>query len=86
MLRQPASNMLLIGLDGTGKNTMIELAAFISNCSLQKLSVKKGYSYVDFRDDLKNVFKMTGVQKRKVVLLIADKDIYEVRKSSDESL
>ena len=72
--------MLLIGLDGTGKSTIMELASFISNCDMQKLSVKKGYNYNDFRDDLKNVFKLAGIQRKKIVLFISDKDIYEVIK------
>jgi len=42
-----------------------------------KLNVKKGYNYLDFRDDLKSVFKVTGIKQRHVVLFIADKDIYE---------
>ena len=32
----------------------------------------------DFREDLKAVFKIDSVQRRKVVFFIADKDIYEV--------
>ena len=78
VLRQPKGHLLLIGLDGTGKNTIMGLAAIISNCEMFKLNVKKGYSFTDFRDDLKNVFKLAGVQRRKVVFFIADKDIYEV--------
>ena len=70
--------MLLIGLDGTGKNTIMELASFISNCEMFKLNVKKGYNYLDFREDLKMVFKLTGVQRKKTVFFIPDKDIYEV--------
>ena len=70
--------MLLIGLDGTGKSTIMELAAFVSNCELIKLNLKKGYGYPDFRDDLKRIFRLVGVQKKRVVFFIADKDIYEV--------
>ncbi len=71
--------MLLIGIDGTGKHTIMELATFISNCEMFKLNVKKGYNYLDFREDLKTVFKMTGIQRKKIVFFIPDKDIYEVR-------
>ena len=77
-MRQPRSHLLLIGMDGTGKYTIMELTAFISNCEMAKLNVKKGYNYSDFREDLKHVFKLTGLQKKKVVLFIADKDIYDV--------
>lgn len=78
VLRQPSAHMLLIGLDGTGKSTVLELAAFISNCELFRLNIKKAYSYADFRDDLKAVFKLTALQKKRVVLFIADKDISDV--------
>lgn len=78
VLRQSGGHMLLIGLDGTGKNTIMELATYISSCEMFKLNIKKGYGFIDFRDDLKSVFKLTGVQKKKIVFFIADKDIYEV--------
>lgn len=78
VLRQPNGHMLLIGIDGTGKNTIMELASYISNCELFKLNIKKGYGYEDFRDDLKNVFKQTGIHKRNIVFFIADKDISDV--------
>lgn len=77
-MRQPRGHMLLIGLDGTGKNTIMELTSFVSNCEMFKLNIKKGYSYADFRDDLKSVFKLTGMQKKRIVFFIADKDIYDV--------
>ena len=78
VLRQQGGHMLLIGIDGTGKDTIIELAAFISNCNVFKLHMKKGYNYNDFRDDLKNVFKLTGIQRKKLVFFVADKDINDV--------
>lgn len=70
--------MLLLGLDGTGKNTIIELSSFISNCEIFRLNVKRGYNFNDFRDDIKKVFKITGIHKKKITFFISDKDIYEV--------
>jgi len=78
VLRQARGHLLLIGLDGTGKTTIMGLAATISNCEMVKLNVKKGYCFTDFRDDLKAIFKIAGAQKRKVTFFIDDKDIYEV--------
>lgn len=77
-MRQPKGHLLLIGVDGTGKNTIMVLASIISNCEMFKLNVKRGYCFTDFRDDLKGLFKIAGVQRKKVVFFIADKDIYEV--------
>lgn len=77
ILRQAGGHLLLIGLDGIGKFKTIELASFICNAQIFKLNIKKGYNYEDFRDDLREVFKLTGVHKKKVILFITDKDIYE---------
>ena len=78
VLRQAGGHMLLVGLDGTGKSTIMELSSYISNCEMRKLNVKKGYNYSDFRDDLKSVFKLTGIQKKRIVFFVSDRDIYEV--------
>jgi dynein heavy chain, axonemal len=84
VLRQANGHLLLIGLDGTGKTTIVELASFISSCEVFRLNMKKGYAHVDFRDDLKSIYKLTGVQKKKIAFLVADKDIYDVRMFLDE--
>lgn len=55
VLQQPGGHLLLIGLDGTGRRTCLELASFISGHMLYQLHLKRGYSHQDFRDDLKIV-------------------------------
>ena len=68
----------MIGLDGIGKFTTIELATYICNGQLFRLNIKNGYNYEDFREDLKSVFKLTGIHQKKVVFFIADTDISDV--------
>ncbi|CAF3746445.1 unnamed protein product [Rotaria socialis] len=53
VLQQPGGHLLLIGLDGTGRKTCLQLASFISGHLMSQLNVKRGYSYQEFRDDLK---------------------------------
>jgi dynein heavy chain len=55
VLQQPGGHLLLIGLDGTGRRTCLELGAYISGHSMFQLNLKRGYSYQEFRDDLKIV-------------------------------
>lgn len=55
VLQQPGGHLLLIGLDGTGRRTCLELASFISGHKLFQLNLKRGYSHQEFRDDLKLV-------------------------------
>ena len=55
VLQQPGGHLLLIGLDGTGRRTCLELGAYISGHSMFQLNLKRGYGYQEFRDDLKIV-------------------------------
>jgi dynein heavy chain len=55
VLQQPGGHLLLIGFDGTGRRTCLELSAFISGHTMFQLNLKRGYSYQEFKDDLKIV-------------------------------
>ena len=55
VLQQPGGHLLLIGLDGTGRRTCLELGAFISGHTMFQLNLKRGYSHQEFRDDMKIV-------------------------------
>jgi dynein heavy chain, axonemal len=55
VLQQPGGHLLLIGLDGTGRRTCLQLAAFISGHTLFQLNLKRAYTHQEFRDDLKLV-------------------------------
>lgn len=46
-------------------------------CLLDRLSVVRGYTYNDFREELKKVFRMTGVQNISVVFLLTDSDLVD---------
>ncbi|XP_071080158.1 dynein axonemal heavy chain 6-like [Haliotis cracherodii] len=75
VFRQPGGHLLLVGLDGTGKSTIIHLASHIANCELFRLSLHKTYSIPEFRDDLKKVFLKSGVKGINTAFLLTDSDI-----------
>ncbi|XP_039385897.1 dynein heavy chain 14, axonemal isoform X4 [Mauremys reevesii] len=77
VFRQPGGHMMLIGLDGNGKITCATLACYLANCSLFRLSVTHSYSYTDFIEDLKRVYRQTGLEGQNTVLLITDSDIVQ---------
>ncbi|CAM2111263.1 unnamed protein product [Caretta caretta] len=77
VFRQPGGHMMLVGLDGNGKITCATLACYLSNCSLFRLSVTHNYNYTDFREDLKRVYRQTGLEGQNTVLLITDSDIVQ---------
>ena len=67
-----------VGLDGTGKSTVVQLASHIAGCELFKLSLHRGYGITEFRDDLKSVFQLSGVKGNTIVFLLTDADIVKV--------
>ncbi|KAM5165262.1 dynein axonemal heavy chain 14 [Mantella aurantiaca] len=75
VFRQPGGHMMLVGLDGTGKVSSAALACYISDCKLFRLSITQSYSHTEFREELKKVFKVAGLQGKSVVLLIRGSDI-----------
>ena len=78
VFRQPGGHMVLVGLDGTGKSSTVQLASHVAGCELYKLTLTRGYSHADFRDDLKKVFRQAGVQGTDTVFLLTDSDIIHV--------
>nr|XP_056709345.1 dynein axonemal heavy chain 14 [Euleptes europaea] len=77
IFRQEGGHMTMVGLDGSGKSTCATLACYLSSCSLFKLSISHNYNHVNFRDDLKNVYKQAGLEGKRTVLFISDSDIIQ---------
>ena len=61
-----------------GKSTTVQLAAYLAQCELYKLTLTRGYNLSDFREDLKKVCRMAGSQGISTVFLLTDADIAKV--------
>lgn len=61
---------------------MVALASYIAGSTLFRLSLSRNYGIIEFRDDLKKLFRMAGVQGRNVVFLLTDSDIVKVSPAS----
>lgn len=53
VLRQPRGNALLVGVSGSGKQSLTRFAAALAGCACVQLELTKAYSLTDFREDLK---------------------------------
>ncbi|XP_058131265.1 dynein axonemal heavy chain 14 [Dasypus novemcinctus] len=72
VLRQPGSHMLLIGIDGCGKETCATLACYLAECKLYRMPVSHNYNYSEFKEDFKKVFIQTGLEGNPTVLMVAN--------------
>ena len=68
---------LLIGVFGSGKQSLTRLAAFISDANFFKLQLTSAHRLLE---DLKPLYRLAGVQAKPVVVLLTDNQI------KDESL
>ncbi|KAM8945402.1 dynein axonemal heavy chain 14 [Pelodytes ibericus] len=71
----PGGHMMLVGLDGTGKLTSAAMACFISECELFRLSLTQNYSHAEFREELKKLYRQTGLLGKSTVFLVTDADL-----------
>lgn len=61
ILRQPMGNALLLGVGGSGRQSLTKLSTFMSNFKLYNIEVVKGYSMTNWRDNLKFCLMQGGV-------------------------
>lgn len=75
VLRLPRGNMLLVGVGGSGKQSLTRFASFISEYRCFSIELRKGYGMNDFRDDVKSLFRTAGVDGKNVVFLFTDNQV-----------
>lgn len=75
ILRAPQGHAMLVGMGGSGRQSLSRLSSFISDCVCRELEITRGYGMVEFREDLKKLMHTAGVKCRPVVLLITDSQI-----------
>ena len=83
ILRQPQGNALLLGVGGSGRQSMTKLATYVAGFSLYCVEIVKGYSMQDWRDDLKKVLMQAGVKDKPTTFLFSDVQIINERMVED---
>lgn len=75
MVRQPRGNALLVGVGGTGKQSLTRLAAHMCSYKCYQIELTRGYNYDSFHEDLKKIYQMTGVEGQDTVFLFTDTQV-----------
>ena len=77
ILYQPNGHGLLVGVGGSGKQSLSKLTAFILNQELFRIVVATNYSIVDLKTDIQTVFKKAGMQGIETLFIMTDSQIVD---------
>jgi len=74
---QPAGNALLVGVGGSGKQSLSKLTAFILNQEVFKIVVSTNYGIGDLKTDIQSLFTKTGVSGLEMLFIMTDSQIVD---------
>eukprot|EP00966_Prymnesium_polylepis_P152481 3522214-Prymnesium_polylepis.1 len=72
IISMPRGNAMLVGVGGSGRQSLTRLAAYIGDFKLFMIEVVRGYKSELFREDLKKLYDLTGTQQTPTVFLFND--------------
>jgi dynein heavy chain len=75
ILRQPRGNALLIGVGGSGRQSLTRLASFILGYNLKTVDMVKNFNITDWKDQLKKILETAGAANQPVTFLLSDSQI-----------
>uniref|UniRef100_A0A672VBH7 Dynein axonemal heavy chain 17 n=1 Tax=Strigops habroptila TaxID=2489341 RepID=A0A672VBH7_STRHB len=75
ILESPRGNALLVGVGGSGKQSLTRLAAFISSLEVFQITLRKGYGIPELKADLANQYLKAGVKNMGTVFLMTDAQV-----------
>uniref|UniRef100_A0A8C3J4X5 Dynein axonemal heavy chain 17 n=1 Tax=Calidris pygmaea TaxID=425635 RepID=A0A8C3J4X5_9CHAR len=77
ILESPWGNALLVGVGGSGKQSLARLAAFISSLNVFQITLRKGYGIPDLKLDLASQYIKSAVKNSPTVFLMTDSQVAE---------
>jgi dynein heavy chain len=77
VLKSPGGNALLVGVGGSGRQSLTRLAGFMAGMTTFQPEISKTYGVPEWRDDIKALLKNAGGLGKKMIFLITDSQIKE---------
>ncbi|MBN3296580.1 DYH10 protein, partial [Amia calva] len=77
IIRINRGHALLVGVGGSGKQSLTKLAAYAAGCEVYEIVLSRGYSESNLREDLKTLYLKLGIENKKMVFLFTDAHVAE---------
>jgi dynein heavy chain len=83
VLRTPGGNALLVGVGGSGRQSLARVGAFLTRDAEAErmgafsIEITKQYRLTEFHEDLKKLYNRTGIDGRPTMFLFSDTQIKE---------
>ncbi|XP_036403568.1 dynein heavy chain 2, axonemal [Megalops cyprinoides] len=77
VISQLRGNMLLVGIGGSGRQSLSRLASAICEYHVFQVEVTKQYRKQEFREDIKKLYRQAGVDNKPTVFLFNDTQIVD---------
>jgi dynein heavy chain len=77
ILKQPGGHGLLVGVGGSGRQSLTRLASKLGDFDIFQIEIKKVYRTIEFREDIKALLRSCGAKGQLTTFIFTDNSIKE---------